>query len=161
MKIYDISVPISESVPIYAGDPKAKIDICKSIANGDGANVSQMYLGMHTGTHVDAPNHFIEGTRRVDQLDLDKLIGNCRVIGIDESVTAIEPQHLGDLTNVERVLFKTRNSGFWNEPEKAFARILHTLRRKPLARWSPAVLNLSESIIYQSKNSVRRATRRT
>jgi len=120
MKIYDITVPISDSVPIYEGDPKARIDVCLSIANGDSANVSQMCFGVHTATHVDAPNHFIDGTRRVDQLDLDKLIGNCRVIRIDESITAIEPQHLGDLAGVERILFKTRNSAFWNEPEKGF-----------------------------------------
>lgn len=120
MKIYDITVPISNSVPIYEGDPKVRIDICLSIANGDAANVSQMCFGVHTATHVDAPNHFIDGTRRVDQLDMDKLIGNCRVVGIDETVSAIEPHHLGDLTNVERILFKTRNSAFWNEPAKGF-----------------------------------------
>lgn len=120
MKIYDVTVPISETVPIYAGDPPVKLEVCKAIAKGNPANVSQICLGVHTGTHVDAPNHFIDGKRRVDQLDLGKLIGNCRVIWIDERVDAIEPHHLGDLANVERVLFKSRNSAFWNEPEKGF-----------------------------------------
>ncbi|MBC7899987.1 MAG: cyclase family protein [Saprospiraceae bacterium] len=120
MKIYDITVPVSEGVPIYQGDPKASVDVCMSIAKGDSVNVSQMCFGVHTATHVDAPNHFIDGTRRVDQLELDKLVGKCRVIGIDDRVTAIEPQHLGDLANAERILFKTRNSAFWNEPEKGF-----------------------------------------
>lgn len=120
MSFYDITIPISETVPIYAGDPAVSFNICKSIAKGDAANVSQLCFGVHTGTHVDAPNHFIEGTRRVDQLDLDKLIGNCRVILIDDNVNAIEPEHIGDLTDVRRVLFKTRNSAFWNEPEKGF-----------------------------------------
>ncbi len=120
MKIYDVTVPISSDIPIYEGDPKAAIDICKSIAKGDSANVSQICFGVHTGTHVDAPNHFIDGTRRVHELDLDRLIGLCRVIEMDESVMAIEPMHLGDLTNVERVLLKTRNSSFWNEPQKSF-----------------------------------------
>lgn len=120
MKIYDITVPISEAVPIYEGDPRVKIDVCAAIAKGDSANVSQICFGVHTGTHVDAPNHFIDGTWRVDQLDLNKLIGNCRVISIDESVDAIEPRHLGDLKNVERVLFKSRNSTFWNDPEIGF-----------------------------------------
>lgn len=120
MKIYDITVPISDSVPIYEGDPKARIDVCLSIANGDSANVSQMCFGVHTATHVDAPNHFIDGTRRVDQLDLEKLIGRCRVVAIDDQVMSIGPQHLGDLTDVERILFKTRNSAFWNDPEKGF-----------------------------------------
>lgn len=120
MKIYDITVAISESVPVYAGDPTVKVDAPKSFAAGDGVNVSHLCLGLHTATHVDAPNHFIEGTRRVDELDLDKLIGKCRVVELDESVQAIGPEHFGNIQGVERILFKSRNSAFWNEPEKGF-----------------------------------------
>ena len=120
MKIYDITVPISENVPIYEGDPRVKIDVSSSIAKGDAANVTQLCFGAHTGTHVDAPNHFIDGTRKVHELDLEKLIGACRVIELDESVTAIEPRHVEIPETVERVLFKTRNSAFWNEPETGF-----------------------------------------
>jgi arylformamidase len=120
MKIYDVTVPISESVPIYAGDPTVSFDVCKSIAEGDAANVSQICFGVHTGTHVDAPNHFIEGTRRVHELELDKLVGPCRVIAIDPNDDAVLPEHLGDISRIERVLFKTRNSAFWNEPERGF-----------------------------------------
>lgn len=120
MKIYDITVPISENVPVYEGDPKVKIDVAHSIAKGDAANVTQLCFGAHTATHVDAPNHFIEGTRKVHELDLEKLIGICRVIELDESVLAIEPEHLENLENAERVLFKTRNSGFWNDVSSGF-----------------------------------------
>ena len=120
MKIYDVTIAVSEIVPTFPGDPKVKIDVCNSIANGDAANVSQICLGVHTATHVDAPNHFIEGTRRVDELDLYKLVGDCRVLELDENVTAITAQHVEKLENVERLLFKTRNSQFWNEPEKGF-----------------------------------------
>ncbi len=120
MQIYDVTIPISEDVPIYEGDPKVKVDVCQSIANGGKANVSQICFGLHTATHVDAPNHFIDGTRRVHELELEKLLGKCRVIEIKENVIAIEPQHLGNLENIERILFKTRNSAFWNEPEKGF-----------------------------------------
>lgn len=120
MKIYDITFPISENVPVYEGDPNVKIEIAHSIERGDAANVTQLCCGAHTATHVDAPNHFIEGTRKVHQLELEKLIGDCRVVRIDDSVTAIEPEHLGNLENVGRILFKTRNSQFWNEPEKGF-----------------------------------------
>lgn len=120
MKTYDITFPISENVPVYEGDPNVKIEVASSFAKGDHANVTQLCCGAHTATHVDAPNHFIDGTRRVHELDLEKLIGNCRVVEIDDSVTAIEPEHLGNLENVERILFKTRNSAFWNEPEKGF-----------------------------------------
>lgn len=120
MKIYDVTFPISENVPVYEGDPSVKIDVAASLAKGDAANVTQLCFGAHTATHVDAPNHFIDGTRKVHELELEKLIGNCRVVEIPDDVTAIEPKHVENLENVERILFKTRNSQFWNEPEKGF-----------------------------------------
>ena len=120
MKIYDITFPLSEQTPVYEGDPNVKIEVASSIAKGDAANVTGLCFGAHTATHVDAPNHFIEGTRKVHELELEKLIGDCKVLELDESVLAIEPEHLGNLEKTERILFKTRNSGFWNEPEKGF-----------------------------------------
>jgi arylformamidase len=120
MKYFDITIPISNSVPIYGGDPKAVVDAATRISDGAHANVSKLCFGAHTGTHVDAPNHFIDGTRRVQNLDLEKLIGACRVVEVDASVDAIGPEHLGDVKGAERVLFKTRNSSFWDEPEKGF-----------------------------------------
>lgn len=120
MKIYDVTVAISEGVPIYEGDPRVTIEGVMSMAAGDAANVSRLCFGAHTGTHVDAPNHFIDGTRRVEELDIEKLIGPCRVIELDDSIIAIEPMHVAELGAVERVLFKTRNSAFWNEPETGF-----------------------------------------
>ena len=120
MKIYDVTVAVSEGVPIYEGDPRVEIESVRSIAGGDNANVSHLCLGAHTGTHVDAPNHFIDGTRRVEDLEIEKLVGPCRVIAVDSSVTSIEPADVGNLNGVERVLFKTCNSAFWNEPEKGF-----------------------------------------
>lgn len=120
MKIYDVTVAISAEVPIYKGDPGVEISAFKSIADGASANVSQIALGVHTATHVDAPNHFIDGAKRVHELDPEKLVGPCRVIEIAEDVIGIEPEHVGDIIGVERVLFKTRNSAFWSEPEKGF-----------------------------------------
>ncbi len=120
MKIYDITVPISENVPVYEGDPKVQIKVTNAIASGDAANVSRLCCGVHTATHVDAPVHFIEGTRRVHELELEKLIGKCRVIEIDENVTAIQIEHIKNLEGVERVLFKTRNSDFWNDSSQGF-----------------------------------------
>jgi arylformamidase len=120
MKIYDVTVAVSENVPIYEGDPRVAIESVKSISGGDSANVSHLCLGAHTGTHVDAPNHFIEGTRRVEDLDIEKLVGSCRVIEIAGDVTAIEPSHLTNIDGTERVLFKTRNSAFWNDPDAGF-----------------------------------------
>lgn len=120
MKIFDVTVAVSERVPIYAGDPTVTVSAAKSISGGDTANVSQIAFGVHTGTHVDAPNHFIDGTRRVHELDPQKLVGPCRVVQVPEDVIAIEPQHVGDIAGVSRVLFKSRNSQFWSEPERGF-----------------------------------------
>jgi arylformamidase len=120
MKIYDVTVPISEGVPIYSGDPAVRIESPSTIAVGDGANVSHLCFGAHTGTHVDAPNHFIEGTRRLHELELDKLVGRCTVVEIDAVVTAVLPEHLPPMEGVERILFKTRNSLFWNDTSSGF-----------------------------------------
>ncbi len=120
MKIYDVTVPVSNRTPVYEGDPPVKTETASAIARGDAANVTSLCMGAHTGTHVDAPNHFIEGGKRVHELEFDKLIGTARVIEIDQNAMAIEAKHVYDLENVERVLFKTRNSQFWNEPEKGF-----------------------------------------
>lgn len=120
MAIHDVTVAISDRTPIYKGDPGVEITSFKSISAGDTANVSQIALGCHTATHVDAPNHFIEGARRVHELDLNKLVGPCRVVEVPSDVTAIEPQHVGDIAGIQRVLFKTKNSEFWSTPEDGF-----------------------------------------
>ncbi len=119
-KIYDITVAISAETPVYKGDPGVEITSFKSIANGSSANVSQISLGVHTATHVDAPNHFIDGAKRVHELDPNKLVGPCRVIEVPDDVMEIEPEHVGDIAYVSRVLFKTRNSSFWETPELGF-----------------------------------------
>jgi arylformamidase len=90
------------------------------MSRGNTANVSQVSFGVHTATHIDAPNHFIDGAKRVHEIDPNKLIGSCRVIEIDKDVIAIEPEHVGDVAGAERVLFKTRNSEFWATPEDGF-----------------------------------------
>lgn len=119
-KIYDVTVTISAATPIYKGDPGVEISSFKAIANGSTANVSQISFGVHTATHIDAPNHFIDGAKRVHEIDPQKLVGPCRVIEIADDVQAIEPEHVGDIAGVERVLFKTKNSQFWATPEDGF-----------------------------------------
>ena len=122
MKIYDVSVPISSKTPIYEGDPKVEITTALAIADGAPANVSNLCFGAHTATHVDAPNHFIEGTRKVSELPLEVLIGKVCVVELPQDAPAVEVSHVEDagLENVERVLFKTRNSEFWNDLNQGF-----------------------------------------
>jgi arylformamidase len=117
MKIYDITVPIHSTMPVYEGDPGVKIEPWSAFAKGDSSNVSILNFGAHTGTHVDAPAHFIEGARKIDALPLEVLIGPARVIRVPEELNEITPEFLErcDLSGLERVIFHTRNSGFWNE----------------------------------------------
>ena len=117
MPTYDITVPIRPGMPIYEGDPAVEIAAWSALRKGDSANVSFLHFGAHTGTHVDAPAHFIEGARKIDALSLDVLIGPARVVRVPDHVAEIDPKFLenSDLTAVERVLFHTRNSNFWSE----------------------------------------------
>jgi arylformamidase len=89
-----------------------------SLANGGPANVSELCCGVHTGTHVDAPNHFIEGAGGVDTLDVDALVGPAHVVDMRTAVAVIDAAALSriDLGGAQRVLFVTRNSQLWNKP---------------------------------------------
>ena len=127
MPIYDVTVPIRAGMPIYEGDPTLSIEAWSAMAKGDSANVSFLHFGAHTGTHVDAPAHFIEGANKIDSLPLDVLIGPARVIRVPDDRMEIDPEFLNscDLTNTTRVLFHTRNSSFWNEGfRKDFTHVL-------------------------------------
>jgi arylformamidase len=115
MKIYDVSVAITASMPVYPGDPAVDIEQTHKMERGDVANVTRLSFGAHTGTHVDAPSHFIDGAMTVDQIPLNLLIGRARVIEIASAVINREVLDEFDLAEDARVLFKTRNSYLWNE----------------------------------------------
>jgi arylformamidase len=117
--IFDISVPISSTLPLYKGDPPAEIVRVADFDRGDAMTLSRMAMGAHTGTHVDAPLHFIRGGGTVDQLDLQVLIGPARVVELPPVVGEIagsdlEAAHLP--AGTQRILFKTRNSTLWSQP---------------------------------------------
>jgi arylformamidase len=124
MRIFDVSVPITTELPTYPGDPGIEFEQWASFEKGDPANVTMLHLGAHTGTHVDAPAHFIKGAPKLETLPLDVLIGEARVLEISSDVRAIEAHHLNAnaLEGAKRVLFKTRNSAFWSSPESVFRR---------------------------------------
>ena len=122
MPIYDLTVPISSELPTYPSDPGIKFADWSKLADGAGANVSSLCFGAHTGTHVDAPAHFIEGAKKVESLDLESLIGEAQVIEVPEDRATIDEQFV--MANVAagttRVLFKTRNSTFWTGDKANF-----------------------------------------
>jgi arylformamidase len=116
MKIYDVTVPISKDLVVYPGDPPIKIERKSTIGkNGAKANVSRYCFGSHTGTHIDPPFHFIESGITVDKLPLELLMGRARVVEIAHSVIDEAALKEFDFTADVRLLFKTRNSYFWNQ----------------------------------------------
>src|SRR5688500_72764 len=116
MKIFDITRTLQPGMATWPGEPGPQLTPLKRMATGDAADVSHLALGVHTGTHVDAPCHFISGGAGIESLPLDALIGPARVVGI-ENKDAIRVAELerGELDGVQRVLFRTRNSDEWTE----------------------------------------------
>lgn len=112
MEILDISVPIRAGMVLYPGDPEVRLTREKSIAGGDPSNLSRLDFGAHSGTHVDAPLHFVEGGPAADDLHLDVLIGPAVVV----DATGVEgdlPEETELPAAADRILFKTRNSELW------------------------------------------------
>ncbi|MBO0721835.1 MAG: cyclase family protein [Blastocatellia bacterium] len=116
MKIYDVTVAISNDLPVYPGDPPIDITRTQSLEKGDIARVSHLSFSTHIGTHIDPPSHFMTDGISLDQVPLDVLIGQARVIDVGDVDSIAAPLlERAELAGVTRVLFKTRNSNFWCE----------------------------------------------
>lgn len=118
VRVFDISVPVKNGGPVYPGNPAIRIEPHSELSKGKSSNLSSISIGSHTGTHVDAQHHFVDGGTTVDELPLNVLIGPARVIAFPDDVmsvtAALLQQH--DLRGVERLLIHTRNSAFVNDP---------------------------------------------
>jgi arylformamidase len=122
MPIHDLSLPISESLIVWPGDPPIRMTHTLHLDRGDTVTITRLDLGAHTGTHVDAPAHFIPGAEGVDALDLDVLVGPALVVHALET-HALSAQVLEGLripTGTERLLLRTRNSDRWARGEHEF-----------------------------------------
>jgi arylformamidase len=112
----DVSVTIRPRMPIYEGNPRVAVELAQSIERGDAANVSRLELGAHTGTHVDAPCHFLPGGAGAEQLQLEAFVGPCMVA---DATTATGPlgaaliESLNLRPGTDRVVLKTPNSRLW------------------------------------------------
>jgi arylformamidase len=122
MQIYDVSVPLSATTPTYPGDPRIEIKDWLNLANGDVANVSLINFGLHSGTHVDAPAHFIEGGAKVESLPFASLIGEAQVVEVATDIRVIDEDFVAANCSPgsQRILFKTRNSAFWSNRHEGF-----------------------------------------
>jgi arylformamidase len=107
----DVSVPLRSGMVHWPGDPAVSIELVAAMARGDDADVTAIDMGAHTGTHVDAPSHFVAGGASLDDLDPDVVFGPARVIAIADpaAVTAAELER-HDIQRGERLLFRTSNS---------------------------------------------------
>lgn len=115
-RIIDVSVSLREGMPIYEGNPPFSVSWAMSKSRGDAVNLTELREGVHTGTHIDAPYHFIEGGRRIDELPLGSFLVDAHVI--ESGRKTLGPDVLDGLkvTRGDGVLFKTRNSSLYGKP---------------------------------------------
>lgn len=123
----DVSVPVRDAMVHWPGDPPVQIDRRLSIDKGDEANLTAVSMSAHTGTHMDAPLHFLDGGDAIDALPLAIAMGPARVIEIeDPEAVRAEELRRHEPRRGERLLLKTRNSGrrWWEEDfDKGFVHI--------------------------------------
>lgn len=116
MQIHDISLSINTRLPTWPGDPGIQLDRISKMEDGEDANVTHMAMGVHTGTHVDAPYHFVGvDAPTVESLPLDVLCGPATVVQfLDAQLITADLLHQAKLPpQIERLLFKTSNSELW------------------------------------------------
>ena len=109
MKVHDVSVTLRPGMVIYPGDPRLKLSLDQSLDRGDVANVSRLDFGVHTGTHVDAPLHFVAGAPDAAALSLDVLVGEAWVVDATSFEGEVDAR-LEIPDGAERILLRTRNS---------------------------------------------------
>jgi arylformamidase len=108
MEIFDITRPLSAETLVYPGDVKP------SFRQRDEGNylISDLHISTHTGTHIDAPVHYLKSGETIDTIPLSNLIGRCRVVDVSSAGCTITAEHLaGKTENISRLLIKTSFSG--------------------------------------------------
>lgn len=110
-KWIDVSLGLKSNMVHWPGDPPVSIERVRDMEKGDTVNLSKITMGVHSGTHVDAPVHFIRGAKGVHQILPDSLIGPARVIKISDE-DAIKEKELSrhGIKKGQRILLRTRNS---------------------------------------------------
>jgi arylformamidase len=125
MKIHDISLLLSPQLPTWPGDPPMILERFSKIEEGAFANISRLVMGVHTGTHIDAPYHFFAEGGKVESVPLDLLIGPAVVLQLPDDVKNITAEVLKKAVipaGCRRLLLKTANSQIWARGETDFQR---------------------------------------
>ncbi len=115
MTLYDVSLVISEGMPIWPGDPRPKITKLSQIEDGEIANTTKLSSCVHIGTHVDAPDHFLNNGSTVEHIPLDLLVGKVSIVEVQSAgqISAEALRSAGIDGSQKRLLIKTTNSDLW------------------------------------------------
>ena len=121
MKLYDVSLPISNNLPVWPGDSPVSLKMTSSMAKGDQCNVTSIEMGTHVGTHIDAPYHFLEDGATIDAIPIETFIGPCLVVELDaeDIIEKIDFQKYNPGKH-SRILIKTKNSELWANDVSSF-----------------------------------------
>jgi arylformamidase len=114
----DVTVPVRSGMPVYEGDPAVELQRVTSMTEGGICNISRLDFGLHSGTHIDAPLHFIDGAGGVESIPLDALIGEAFVADATPVMGNIDLAALRSIqipSGSQRILFKTTNSRLWDQ----------------------------------------------
>jgi arylformamidase len=122
MHIYDISLTLTSDLPVWPGDPRVCVERVTEIGPESSANVSRLAMSAHSGTHVDAPLHFLDKGASVDRIPLKNLTGRAYLVHLPQvdTITAEVLAAANIPTRTRRVLFKTRNSQHWSKKSNEF-----------------------------------------
>lgn len=122
MHTYDISLTISPDMPVWPGDPAVVLERFQKMENGGNANVSHIAMSVHTGTHVDAPYHFLASGKTVEHLSIVTLTGRVYVLHLPDAdrITAAVLKKADIPPRTRRILFRTHNSEVWARQENDF-----------------------------------------
>lgn len=132
----DITVPLRADMPVWPGTTGLILEEVKRLAAGDSSNQSKFSAGVHVGTHVDAPRHFVAGGATIDELSLRTLVGPAVVADLLD-VKLITAEDLAGLRlplGTERLLLRTTNSYLWAKGEAGFHKDFVALA-PDAARW--------------------------
>jgi len=148
----DVSVPIYDGMVHFPDNPPIEVNAIMHLDRGDICTVSALKMGAHTGTHIDAPNHFLRGGIGTDAVPLQNLVGPARVIEIENTSAVTEAElRKHNLRHSERLLFKTVNSQrCWNSSE--FVKDFVSLA-EDAARYLADLKTLAVGIDYLSMGS--------
>ena len=126
MHIYDVTIPISERMPVWPGEPGVQIETVSCMKQGDRLNASRVNISSHVGTHVDAPYRYIQQGTTADRLPLRLLMGPAFVAEVDglegNTIQVYDLARTHFPSDTKRLLIKTSNSDLWQHAYNEFER---------------------------------------